>query len=80
MLTFDGALVITAVTLIWFLPCVNPHVSLEVRVDLELGMTHFAFKRRVPSVCAKMHNQLTGIATGIGAHLTPEEQQFCCCF
>ena len=30
MFTFDRTLVITDVTLVWLLPSMNPHVSLEV--------------------------------------------------
>ena len=75
VLTFDGTLVVTDVTLIGFLSGVNPHVALEVGVDLELGVTHLALKGGVPRVCAQVNNQLTGIATCVGAHLTPEEQQ-----
>lgn len=46
---FHGAAVITEVTLVRFFTRVNPDVSLQVRVNFELGVTLLALERRVAS-------------------------------
>lgn len=50
----------------------QPHVSLEIGVDLELGMADVTNIGAVPSVGAEVDHQLAGVAAGIGANLTPE--------
>lgn len=46
---FHGATVFTKVTLVRLFAGVNPDVSLQVRVDFELGVTLLALERRVTS-------------------------------
>lgn len=46
---FHGAAVVTEVTLVRFFPGVDPDVSLQVRVNFELGVTLLALERRIAS-------------------------------
>ena len=69
--TFVSAAIVTDVTLVGLLVCVQSGVTLQVRVDLELCPTHVTNERRVACVGAEVHDQLTGVATGIRTDLTP---------
>ena len=69
--TFVGAAIVTDVTLVGFLVCVQSGVTLQVRVDLELCATHVTNERRVARVGAQVHDQLTRVATCVRTDLTP---------
>lgn len=73
MCTFSRATEITLFAFERFLSCVCSHVSLHVRLDLELGIAIETGKRSIACVLTQVNNQLTGGATGVGTRLTSVE-------